>query len=165
MAQEDSVIMARESSSTASELSRRVFLTTTGRALTGAAAFGLVGQSHAGTRHPKRGGTLRFATRSDATGLDPHRNVLYPVSIALAATSQGLLDLNQALRRLQKSDVNADLQLRLSAFREKLAMNLRKIRLHLDAVKEIAAMLSEAIQNAESDGTYTRNIGPYRNAL
>lgn len=79
--------------------------------------------------------------------------------------SQGLLDLNQALRRLQKSDVNADLQLRLTTFRERLAVNLRKIRLHLDAVKEIAAMLSEAIQNAESDGTYTRNIGPYRNAL
>lgn len=78
--------------------------------------------------------------------------------------SQGLLDLNQALRRLQKSDVNQDLQLRLATFREKLAVNLRKIRLHLDAVKEIAAMLSEAIQNAESDGTYTRNIGPYRNA-
>lgn len=78
--------------------------------------------------------------------------------------SQGLLDLNQALRRLQKADVNADLQLRLATFREKLAVNLRKIRLHLDAVKEIAAMLSEAIQNAESDGTYTRNIGPYRNA-
>lgn len=78
--------------------------------------------------------------------------------------SQGLLDLNQALRRLQKGDVNADLQLRLGTFREKLAVNLRKIRLHLDAVKEIAAMLSEAIQNAESDGTYTRNIGPYRNA-
>ena len=79
--------------------------------------------------------------------------------------SQGLLDLNQALRRLQKSDVNANLQLRLTTFRERLAVNLRKIRLHLDAVKEIAAMLSEAIQNAESDGTYTRNIGPYRNAL
>jgi hypothetical protein len=78
--------------------------------------------------------------------------------------SQGLLDLNQALRRLQKSDVNTDLQLRLAQFREKLSVNLRKIRLHLDAVKEIAAMLSDAIQNAESDGTYTRNIGPYRNA-
>ncbi|MBN9291967.1 MAG: hypothetical protein J0H36_12875, partial [Hyphomicrobium denitrificans] len=78
--------------------------------------------------------------------------------------SQGLLDLNQALRRLQKSDVNTDLQLRLAQFREKLLVNLRKIRLHLDAVKEIAAMLSDAIQNAESDGTYTRNIGPYRNA-
>lgn len=79
--------------------------------------------------------------------------------------SQGLLDLNQALRRLQRTDVNADLQVRLGTFREKLAGNLRKIRLHLDAVKEIVSILSEAIQNAESDGTYTRNIGPYRNAL
>jgi hypothetical protein len=67
------------------------------------------------------------------------------------------------MRRLQRSDVNSDLQMRLVAFREKLAVNLRRIRLHLDAVREIAAMLSEAIQSAESDGTYTRNIGPYGN--
>lgn len=79
--------------------------------------------------------------------------------------SQGLLDFNQALRRLQPSDVNADLKMRLAAFRQKLSANLRTIRLHLNAVKEIASILSEAIQNAESDGTYTRNIGPYRGAL
>jgi len=78
--------------------------------------------------------------------------------------SQGLLDLNQALRRLQPADINGDLQLRLTVFREKLAVNLKKIRLHLDAVKEISAMLSDAIQNAESDGTYTRSINPYRNS-
>ncbi len=79
--------------------------------------------------------------------------------------SQGLVDLNQAMRRLKSSDVNQDLETRLQMFRDKLGINLRKIRLHLDAVKEITAMLSEAIQSAESDGTYTRNIGPYRSAL
>jgi hypothetical protein len=79
--------------------------------------------------------------------------------------SQGLLDFNQAIRRLQPSDVNADLKGRLAVFRQKLAANLRTIRLHLNAVKEIASIVSEAIQNAESDGTYTRNIGPYRSAL
>jgi len=78
--------------------------------------------------------------------------------------SQGLVDLNQALRRLQKSDFNAELHGHLAAFRVKLEKNLHKIRLHLEAVKEITAMLSQAIQSAESDGTYTRNIGPYRNA-
>ena len=78
--------------------------------------------------------------------------------------SQGLVDLNQALRRLPKSDVNADLKARLETFRKKLAGNLRVIRLHLDAVKEIASILSDAIQSAESDGTYTRSIGPYRSA-
>jgi hypothetical protein len=68
------------------------------------------------------------------------------------------------MRRLKSDDVNEDLELRLQVFRGKLAVNLRKIRLHLDAVKEITAMLSDAIQNAESDGTYTRNIGPMRGA-
>jgi peptide/nickel transport system substrate-binding protein len=75
-------------------LSRRAFLATTGGTLAGAAAYGLVGEAEAGTRHPKRGGTLRFATRSDAAGLDPHHNTMYLVSVPLAATTQGLLDLN-----------------------------------------------------------------------
>lgn len=78
----------------ASELSRRALLGITGGILASAAAWGLAGQASARTPHPKRGGTLRFATRSDTTGLDPHRNNFYPVSMPLAATCQGLLDLN-----------------------------------------------------------------------
>ncbi len=79
--------------------------------------------------------------------------------------SQGLVDLNEAMRRLNPADIDEDLNLRLQMFRAKLDVNLRKIRLHLEAVKEIAGMLSDAIQNAESDGTYTRNIGPSRSML
>lgn len=79
--------------------------------------------------------------------------------------SQGLVDLNQALRRLPQTQLNADLKSRLEAFRQKLAVNLKTIRLHLDAVKELASILSDAIRDAESDGTYTRKIGPYRSAL
>jgi peptide/nickel transport system substrate-binding protein len=75
-------------------LSRRAFLTATGSTLAGAAACGLVGQAEAGKRHPQRGGTLRFATRGDASGLDPHRNFINLVSVPLAATTQGLIDIN-----------------------------------------------------------------------
>jgi hypothetical protein len=75
------------------------------------------------------------------------------------------VDLNQALRRLPQTQLNADLKGRLEAFRQKLAVNLKTIRLHLDAVKELASILSDAIRDAESDGTYTRSIGPYRSAL
>ena len=75
-------------------LSRRAFLATTGGALAGTAACGLVGQAEAVKRQPQRGGTLRLATRGDAAGLDPHRNTIYLVSNPLAATTQGLLDLN-----------------------------------------------------------------------
>src|SRR5213595_1126908 len=38
--------------------------------------------------------SLRFATRGDAAGLDPHRNTIYLVSTPLAATTQGLIDLD-----------------------------------------------------------------------
>src|SRR3989442_4662336 len=75
-------------------LSRRAFLTATGGVLAGTAALGLAGLSDTGRRHPQRGGTLRFATRADATGLDPHRHLINPVSVPLAATMQGLLDLD-----------------------------------------------------------------------
>ena len=83
--------MARESQDYA--LSRRAFLASISGAMTGAAAYGMVGAAEA--KPPiKRGGVLRFATRGDAQGLDPHRNLIYLVSQPLAATTQGLLDLN-----------------------------------------------------------------------
>jgi peptide/nickel transport system substrate-binding protein len=86
--------MARVTLHTDPMLSRRAFLATTSGALAGAAACGLVSQVEAGKRQPQRGGTLRFATREDAAGLDPHRHTMYLVSIPLAATTQGLMDLD-----------------------------------------------------------------------
>jgi peptide/nickel transport system substrate-binding protein len=85
--------MTRETTNREHELSRREFLATTGGAVAGAAALGLVGPVEAGKRHPKRGGTLKFGTRADARGLDPHRNTIYLVSMPLAATTMGLMDL------------------------------------------------------------------------
>jgi peptide/nickel transport system substrate-binding protein len=79
------------------EMSRRSFLATTGGALAGAAAMGLAGQAEAGVPKPGKGGMVRFATRSDALGLDPHRNIMYYVSYPIALTTQGLLDLNPKL--------------------------------------------------------------------
>lgn len=87
--------MSRDNKGT--ELSRRGFLATTGGAIAGAAATGLVGRAQAGEPKPGKGGTVRFATRSDAVALDPHRNGMYYVSYPIALTTQGLLDLNHKL--------------------------------------------------------------------
>ena len=81
--------MARESQDHA--LSRRAFLASASGAMTGIAAYGMVGAVEAQQRQLKRGGVLRFATRGDTQGLDPHRNLIYLVSDPLAATTQGLL--------------------------------------------------------------------------
>src|SRR4029434_4873936 len=86
--------MARATIHTDPMLSRRAFLATTSGALASAAACGLVGQAEAVKRHSPRGSTIRFATRGDAAGLDPHRNTIYLVSTPLAATTQGLIDLD-----------------------------------------------------------------------
>lgn len=78
--------------------------------------------------------------------------------------SQGLVDLNCAVRVLSKIERGEELQTRLSALRERLDRNLRVVRLHLNAVKEISDVLSEAIQSAESDGTYRPMFRPGRRA-
>lgn len=73
---------------------RRDFLGTTG---TLAAATALGVSSTPASAAKKKGGTLRFATRVDGRGLDPHRNIIYYVSNPLAATTYGLVDLNQKM--------------------------------------------------------------------
>lgn len=75
---------------------RRQFLGTAG-AVAGAATLGVSAKAEAAKRHPKRGGTVRFATRADSRGLDQHRNFYYYVSHPLAGTSMGLMDLNSKM--------------------------------------------------------------------
>ena len=60
------------------------------RALMAAGAAGLgFGPAEAANDKPKRGGTLRFGTTVDSTGLDPHRHIMFYVSNPVACTSQG----------------------------------------------------------------------------
>jgi peptide/nickel transport system substrate-binding protein len=89
--------MSRDRTHQPDELSRREFLAGTGGVIAGAAAAGLTGKAEAGEPKPGKGGTVRFATRSDAIGLDPHRNSMYYVSFPIALTTQGLVDLNPKL--------------------------------------------------------------------
>ncbi len=73
-------------------MNRRAFLATSAAA--GAVAAGLPGSSFAADM-PKRGGTLRYASRVDGRGLDPHRNFVYYVSNPMALTTMGLVDLDK----------------------------------------------------------------------
>ena len=79
------------------DLSRREFLARTGGAVAGAAALGMASQADAKAPEPGKGGTLRVATRSDAIGLEPHRNNYYYVSVPISWIGMGLLDLNPKL--------------------------------------------------------------------
>src|SRR5215470_16067843 len=90
---EEEAMMERYRQTT--QLSRRTFLTTSSAVLFGAAMGGLVPQSEATQRHPKRGGVLKFGSRLDAAGLDSHRNNQYHTSHPIAALYTGLTDIDQ----------------------------------------------------------------------
>jgi peptide/nickel transport system substrate-binding protein len=77
------------------ELSRRQFLVTTGGALAGIAAFGLVAPAVANTRHPQRGGTLLFGSSGDVSGLDAHTHNQNHVSNPTTVMYTGLTDIDQ----------------------------------------------------------------------
>ena len=74
---------------------RREFLATTSAGMAAAAAAAMTSMPGSALAAKKKGGTLRFSTRSDSRGLDPQRNIIYYVSHPLAATSGGLLDIDK----------------------------------------------------------------------
>jgi peptide/nickel transport system substrate-binding protein len=87
--------MGRRQREAASKLSRRDFLFTTGGALAGMAAFGLVEPATAGKRHLQQGGTLLYGSRLDIGGLDAHRLNQNHIVHVTAAMYNGLTDIDQ----------------------------------------------------------------------
>ncbi len=71
---------------------------------------------------------------------------------------QALLELTRLLRHVQGGAGNPQLQARMASVRAKLEVNRALLKMHLEAVREIAETLSDAIRNAESDGTYSHTV-------
>jgi len=74
----------------------------------------------------------------------------------------GLLELSRAMDAMREHDRGCpgrDPKATLARLRMKLQMNLTILQTHLDAVGAIAAIIARAIQQHESDGTYTPELG------
>lgn len=74
--------------------------------------------------------------------------------------SQSLLELSRLARSLRKEAITPDLVERLESLRDKLEANHTVLEMNLRAVQEVADIVSKAIQNSESDGTYSA-VGHY----
>jgi flagellar biosynthesis/type III secretory pathway chaperone len=72
--------------------------------------------------------------------------------------SQGLLDLNKALRVIDNLAADRGVAARLAQLRAKLDTNRAVLKMHLEAVREISTIVADTIRNADSDGTYSRSI-------
>lgn len=76
--------------------------------------------------------------------------------------SRGLLELGRAMEAMHGLDLEAlglDAKTPLAGLRQTLQRNLMVLQLHLKAVGAIATIISRAIQEHESDGTYTTETG------
>ncbi len=68
---------------------------------------------------------------------------------------QGFLELNRVMRLFHTGGPHEDVRARLGILRGKLERNSTILQIHLRAVQEVAAIIARAIQDAQSDGTYS----------
>ena len=66
-----------------------------------------------------------------------------------------MLELTRAIRLA--SDIQADPRItpHLTHLRASLIRNQAALQIHLDAVREVSAIIAKSIQEVESDGTYS----------
>ena len=70
--------------------------------------------------------------------------------------SQALLELNLATRAIQGAPLDPELVHGLKTLRSKLELNRIILRRHLEAVREVASVVTETIQDRDWDGTYSQ---------
>ena len=69
--------------------------------------------------------------------------------------SQGLLELTRLAPALAGAEASPALRASLNALRAKLEVNRRMLRVQLNAAQEVSDIISRAIQEGQSDGTYS----------
>jgi len=77
--------------------------------------------------------------------------------------SHGLVELTRAMRHFETTPPDQMLVASLTTLRAKLRDNSMALKMHLDAVREVSTVVAEAMQHADSDGTYAPVIknNPY----
>jgi hypothetical protein len=73
--------------------------------------------------------------------------------------NRGLLELTRAMRATQGVEFDPRVVAHLTRLRTSLARNQAALQMHLDAVREVSAIIAKSIQEVESDGTYSL-MGP-----
>jgi hypothetical protein len=76
--------------------------------------------------------------------------------------NRGLLELTRAIR--VATDIRDDPRVapQLTHLRASLIRNQAALQIHLDAVREVSAIIAKSIQDVESDGTYSLAISGLR---
>lgn len=76
--------------------------------------------------------------------------------------NRGLLELTRAMRLTQDIKNDPRVAPQLTLLRASLIRNQAALQIHLDAVREVSAIIARSIQEVESDGTYSLAIAGKR---
>ena len=82
-------------------------------------------------------------------------DIRFDIKASNARKSRYLYELNKAISRLGNIALNDEHRVGIVRLREKLAANEVAVLAHLNAVSEVATLVQDAIQRAETDGTYS----------
>jgi hypothetical protein len=103
--------------------------------------------------------TLNAIERLNATIDEETDRLEIRVSVDLEASSQrknrGLLELTRAMRLTQGGAVDPRVVPHLARLRASLVRNQAALQVHIDAAREVSAIIARSIQEVESDGTYS----------
>jgi len=98
-------------------------------------------------------GRIEQAVEEETTAI--RTDVNFDINASNERKSRHLYELARAIKSIGDAGLPAEHRTGLQRLREKLTANEAAIRAHLNAVGEIATLLQCAIQNAETDGTYS----------
>ncbi len=85
-------------------------------------------------------------------GSDPE----FDLKVSNAHKSRCLYELSMLFRDTDPADLAAQHVAQLHDLKKKLVLNARRVEAHLEAVRAVAEILKNAVQNADTDGTYSQ---------
>ncbi|MGV1790522.1 hypothetical protein GR212_01430 [Rhizobium lusitanum] len=85
-------------------------------------------------------------------GTDPE----FDLKVSNAHKSRCLYELSMLFRDTDPADLASAHIEQLHDLKKKLVLNARRVEAHLEAVRAVADILKNAVQNADADGTYSQ---------
>jgi hypothetical protein len=73
----------------------------------------------------------------------------------------GLIELLRVISKHDSAKLSPEMEIVLSRLRGKLEENMSVLHMHLTAIREISAVMTNAIKEHDSDGTYSRNMSGF----
>lgn len=89
---------------------------------------------------------------NERIGKDPE----FDLKVSNAHKSRCLYELTMLFRDTNPADFAAGYVEQMQTLKKKLALNERRVEAHLSAVRAVADILKNAIQDADADGTYSQ---------